>query len=77
MKFSLKACSRLKKELGIDFENLGEALQDPEKALKIAEIGLEAAGEKREGAGDLTVGEILHAITRDMGGDLKKPETQE
>lgn len=76
MKFTLKACKRLKSELQVDFENLGEALQDPEKAVEIAAIGLETAGKDPSKAEDLTVGEILDAITRDMGAGSKKPEAQ-
>jgi len=77
MKFTLKACKRLKSELQVDFENLGEALQDPDKAIEIAKIGLETAGmDNKKSAEDLTVGEILDAITRDMGAGSKKSEAQ-
>ena len=72
MKFTIKACKRLKAELDVDLENIGDALQDPEKAQAIAVVGLETAGKEVEGAEDLTVSDILDALTRDMGGATAK-----
>jgi len=77
MKFNLSAISRLK-EIGITSENLGEALQDVEKASQVVRIGLEEAGDTETDPKKFTLGEVMEAWFRDMGGEtVKKLRQQE
>jgi len=76
MKFSAKTYKRLRSDLGLSPDQIGECLSDPDKLEQVSRIAYESAGKAPEEAAklaeDVTGAEVLEAYCRDSGIEIAK-----